>query len=125
MLIFSINLRGIVSPDNVLSNTHPRQFTCLLCLIFIYLYLISSSFTSFELGLELNKIDFVLSSLKGILSLLSTNQSQILLKSSFNYFFISVTFLCWKSKHESSAYKYKSHSTTWPISLTKLKQCRV
>ena len=64
-----------------------------ILLDFISLYLISSSSTSFKLRLELNKIDFVLFSPKCILSLLFTNQSQILLKSLVNCFFISVTFL--------------------------------
>ena len=82
----------------------------MLMLLDFYIFLSSSS-TSFILRLELNKIDFILSSPKCILSLLSTNQSQILLKSLVNCFFISVTFLCWKSRHESSAYRYKSHST--------------
>ena len=77
---------------------------------FLSLYVISNSSTSLKLRLELNKTDFVLSSAKCILILLSTNQSQILLKSLVNFFFISVTFLYWKSRHESSACRYKSHS---------------
>ena len=67
--------------------THtPDDFTCLCCLIFISLYLISSSSTSFKLRLGLNKIDFDLSSPKCILSLLSTSQSQILRKPLVNCF---------------------------------------
>ena len=57
----------------------------LMLLIFISFYLISSSSTNFKLRLELNKIDFILSS-KYILSLLSANQSQIMLKSLVNCF---------------------------------------
>ena len=89
------------SPNNVSSNTHPKVFTCLYFLIFVSLYLISSSSASFELPLELHKTDFFLSSPKYILRLFSTNQSQILLKSLINCFFVSVTSLRWKSKHES------------------------
>ena len=49
-------------------------------------YISYSSSTSFKLRLELNKIDFVLSSRKCILSLLSTNQPQILFKYLVNCF---------------------------------------
>ena len=59
---------------------------------FLSLYLISNSSTSFKLHLELNKIDFVLSSAKSILSLLSTNQSHILLKSLVKLFYFSDTY---------------------------------
>ena len=100
-VIFPITLRAIISPGIVLSDTHARKFTCLCCLLFISLYLISSSSTSFKLRLELNKIDFVLSSGKCIISLLAKNHSQILLQSLAVFL---VTFLCWKIKQESSAY---------------------
>ena len=85
------------TPDN--SHAYLAQFLSL------YIFASSSS-TSFKLRLELNKIDFVLSFPKCMLCLLSTNQSQILHKSLVNCFFISVTCLGWKSKHESSACKY-------------------
>ena len=56
-----------------------------------------------------------------MLSLLSTNQSHMFAKSSFNYFSISLIFLLWKTKHVSSAYKNKSHLTAISISLTYIK----
>ena len=59
---------------------------------FLSLYLISNSSTSFKLHLELNKIDFILSSAKCILSLLSTNQPQALLKSLVDLFHFSDTY---------------------------------
>ena len=49
-----------------------------------------------SLCLEPNEIDFVLSWLKCILNLLSTNQSHKLEKYLSSCFSVSVTFLCWK-----------------------------
>ena len=53
--------------------------------------------------LVLNKIDFVLSLVKCILNLLSTNQSHKLEKSLSSSFSNSVTFLKWKTTQRSSA----------------------
>ena len=72
---------------------------------------------SFKLRLELNKIDFVLSSPKFILSLLSTSQSEILLKSLVNCFYFSDT-LMMEEQASIICIKYKSRSAVWLISLT-------
>ena len=66
-------------------------------------------------------IDLVLSSPKWILSLLSTIQSHMFAKSSFNYFSISWIFLLWKTRHVSSTYKNRLHLTALGISLTYIK----
>ena len=89
--IFSITPRAIVSPDIVSSNTQTRYFTC--CLIFIPLSLKSSSSTNLKLRPEQSKIYFVLCPQKFILSLLSTNQWQMLLKSLINPFVTNAPFL--------------------------------
>ena len=63
------------------------------------------------LRLLLKKIDFVLSSPKWMLSLLSTNQSHIKLKFLLSWISISLISLCLNIKQVSSAYKSSSHLT--------------
>ena len=73
-------------------------------------------------------IDLVLSSLKRMLILLSTDHSQMLVKSLFNYFSISVTSFPWKARQESSAYRNRFDLTAWGMSFTymrNIKGCRI
>ena len=53
--------------------------------------------------LEAESTVLALSSTKWILSLLSTNDSQMFVKPSFNCFSISLAFFPWKTRHESPA----------------------
>ena len=55
---------------------------------------------------------------KWILSILSTNQSHMFAKSSFNCFSIPLRFLLWKTRHVSSPYKNWLHLTAIVISVT-------
>ena len=59
------------------------------------------------------------------LALFSPNQSQIFSKSLFNTFSISSTSLCWKIRHESSAYKNKFWFTAWGMSLTWRRESKI
>ena len=68
------------------------SITCACCFIFSSLYLIFSLQIFLALCLLVRIIDLVLSSLKWILNLLSTNQSQIFSKSSLSIF--SITCAC-------------------------------
>ena len=68
-----------------------------------YLYAISKGLVFGSLVLVPNKIDFVLSCLKCILHLLSTNQSHQLKKFLMSCFSISITHLCWKNIQVPSA----------------------
>ena len=63
-----------------------------------------------------NKIDFVLSSPKWVLNLLSTNQPQSILKFLFGADSISVISLCWNIKQVSSAYSNSSQATSCGVS---------
>ena len=85
----------MASPDIVSSIKNPRYFTLECCLICLSPYFILSFQKFFFLNLEAKSIDFVVSSPMWILSLLSTNQSHILEKSTFNCFlnFINIFML--------------------------------
>ena len=118
---FLITLRAIVLSDIVSSNTHLRWFTCSCSLIFISLCLLFSSSTSFKLRLELNKIDFVLSSPKYLLSFFVYKPIAYIAKVFDYLFFYFSEFLM--NKYESSAYRCKLDYTAWLISLTWIKNC--
>ena len=75
----------------------------------------------FFLNLEAKSIDFVLSSPKLILSLLSTNQSHILEKSTFSCFSIWLISLCWQTRHESLANRKRWNLAACDMSLTYIK----
>ena len=85
LMIFLL-IRAIASLDIVLSNKHPKYLTLKCCLICISPYFMLSFIFFSLLNLETKSIDFVISSPDCILSLLSTNLSHILEKSSFNCF---------------------------------------
>ena len=68
------------SPETVSSKLQPKYVTFEYCFILMSLYWMFSGFDLLILCLLPNKIDFVLSSPKWILNLLSTNQSQSILK---------------------------------------------
>ena len=88
LLILFITESALVFLDIVSSSMHSRYFTLECCLICISPYFIFSFLTFFILNLVAKSIDLVLSSPKWILSLLSTNQSQLLSKSLFSCFSI-------------------------------------
>ena len=75
--ILLITFNAIGSADIVSSSTHPRYVTSEYCFIFMSLHLIFNWRIFFALRLLAKRIDFVLSSPKWILNLLSTNQSQM------------------------------------------------
>ena len=116
--ILLITFRAIDSPDIVSSNIQPKYVTFECCFICIFLYLIFSFGTLFILRLEAKSIDLVLSSPKWMLSLLSTNHSQMFVKSSFNCFSISITFFPWKTRQGSSAYRNRFYLTACGMSFT-------
>ena len=87
--------KAIVSPDKL----HPKYITSEYCLIFTSPCLMSISFMFFNLWVVPKTIDFVLSSPKCILSLLSTNQSHNVLKSSLSLF--SISYNVFPSKKET------------------------
>ena len=89
--------------DKVSSKTQPRYVTGESCFIFIFLYFTFSVLARVRLLAKI--IDFVLSSPKCMVNLLSTNQSQTFLKSLFSCFSISSVSLCWYMRHESSTCK--------------------
>ena len=99
-----ITLRAIGSPDIVSSNTHPRYVACDCCFTFIWLYLIFSWRTLFDLHLHKKRIDLVLSSPKCILYY---PQVTDISKAFLSCFSISYTSLFWYKMHESSEYKSK------------------
>ena len=103
VFILLITFRAIVSPDIGSFNIQPKYVTFECCFICIFFYLIFSFGTLFILRLEAKSIDLVLSSPKWMLSLLSTNHSQMFLKYLFQLFSISITSFHWKTKQESSA----------------------
>ena len=76
----------MASPDTVSSIKHPRYFTSENCLICISPCFMLSFLMFFILNLTAQSTDFVLSTPKWKLSLLPTNQSHILQKSTFNCF---------------------------------------
>ena len=90
----------------------------------IWLYLIFSWRIFFDLRLLAKRIHLALFSPKCILSLLSTNQSQIFWNSLLGCFSTSSTSLCWYKMYESSAYKSKVDSTACGISFTYVKNKR-
>ena len=80
----------VISPDSM----HPKYFILECCLICISPYFTFSFMTFFILNFVPKSIDLVLPLPKWILSLLLTNQSQMLSKSLFSYFSISLISLC-------------------------------
>ena len=104
------------SPERVSSKMQLKYVTLEYCVILMSLYWMFSCFDFLILCLLPNKIDFVLSSPKWILNLLSTNQSQSILKFLFSADSISVISLCWNIKQVSSAYSNSSQSTAYGIS---------
>ena len=81
------------------------------CFIRILLYIMSSFWSFLILRLEVKRMDMFFSLSKWPISLLSTNQSHMFAKSSFNFFLISLAFLFWKTRHLSTAYKNRSLSS--------------
>ena len=80
----------MASPDIVSSINHPRHFTLGRCLICISPYFMLSFLMFFFFNLEKKSIDFVLSSPKRILNLLSTYYLHLL--STFSYYSISLIY---------------------------------
>ena len=82
--ILFITFSAMPSSDILSFNKHSRTWLQNVALICICPYFMLSYFIFFLSCLEAKSIDLVLFSPKYILSLLSTNQSHILQKSSFN-----------------------------------------
>ena len=124
LFILLITFSAISSLDITLSNTHLTYLSCECCFKFTCLYLTFSWHLTFswqifsDLHLLAKRIDLVLSSPKCILSLLPTNQSQILSKSLLSCFSISSTSLYCYKMHESSAYKSEIDMTACGIPFT-------
>ena len=89
--------KAIDSRERLSFKIHPRYFTFRCCLISLPLYTIFKDLALPSLCLVPYKIDFVLSCLKCILNLLSTNQSHKLEKPLIGCFSVSVTLLCWNT----------------------------
>ena len=107
LLILLITFKVIASPDRFLSRSKPKYVTFQYCLILMLPNFISN--------VPEKRIDLVLSLRKWILSLLPTNQSNMLQKFLVSSLFIWFRFLCWYSKHVSSAYRNRSLSTACGI----------
>ena len=88
-----ITFRAMDSPDSVSSDMQPKHATFECCFIFLYFYNRCLVFGTFFIShLEAKSTDLVLSALKQMLILLSTDHSQMFVKSLFNYFSISITY---------------------------------
>ena len=92
--------------------------------LYLSLYLIFNWQIFFACRLLAKRTDFVLSSPKWILSLLSTNQSQRFSKSSLSHFSICTMSLCWYKIHELSAYKSRVDGMACGILLTWIRNNR-
>ena len=75
----------------------------------------------FKIFFEANSIDFVLSSPKWMLTLLSANQSHILEESTFNCFSISSTSLYQQTRLELLGHRKRWHFTACDMSLPYIK----
>ena len=106
------------SSDTLLSSIHPKYVTLLCCLILISPYLMSRSVWFFRCHFVPNRIDFVLSSPKWMLSLLSMNYSQRELKSLFSCSSIVLVSFAVYIRQVSSAYNNSSELTACGISFT-------
>ena len=87
VLILFINFRNIDSLTFFASNMQPIYVTLECCLIWIVLSVIFSFGVFFILRVEAKSVNLGVSLSKWIVSLLSKNHSQVLLKSPFNVFF--------------------------------------
>ena len=84
-----------MNTERVSSKMQPKYVTLEYCFILMSLYWMFSCYDVLVLFLLPNKMDFDLSSPKWILSLLSANQSQSILKVLSSAVSISVISLCW------------------------------
>ena len=110
------NVKSHDFPRHLSSNKYPKYLTLEFCLVCISTYFKVSLSIFFLLNLVAKCIDLVVSSSKFILSLLLSNQSHILQKSSFNWLS-----LCWQTRHISLVWRKRSHSTAYDMSLTYIK----
>ena len=92
--ILFITWMAMVSPESVSSKMQPKYVTLDYCFILISLYWMFGSFHFLIFCLLPNKIDFVLYSPKWIVTLLSTNQPQSILKFLFIADSILIISLC-------------------------------
>ena len=104
VLNFSITCEAVSSPHRLLSWTQPRYGTVWYCLICIVPYLTSRFLPFFYLFFVSNSILLVLLSLKWMLRLLLTNQLQTMERFLFSFCSITLIFMYWYIKQESSAY---------------------
>ena len=99
------------SCERISSKMQPKYVTLEYCFTLRSLYWMFSGFEFLILYLLPSKIDFVISSHKWIPNLLSTNQSQSILKFLFSAISVLVIYLFWNIKQVSSAYSNSSQST--------------
>ena len=123
-MILFITESAIASVDVVSSRMHPKYFTSECCIICISPYFIFSFLSFFILNLVGKSINLVLLLLKWILSLLLTNQSEMLSKSLLSCFSISLISLWWQTRHVSSAYRKRLHLRASDISLIYMRKSR-
>ena len=91
VLILLINFRNIDCLTFFASNMQPTYVTFERCLIWIVLSVIFSFGAFFILHVEAKILNLGVYLPKWIVSLLSRNHSQVLVKSQFNFFSISLT----------------------------------
>ena len=116
-----LTLSAITSPDIILSNKHPRYLALEFCLICISPYFMWSFFYIFPFKFRSKRHWFCLILTKVYNSLLTTNQSHIFQKSSFNWLSIMLVSLCWQTRHVSWAYRKRWQLTACDMSLTYIK----
>ena len=124
VLILFINFRNIDSLTFFASNMQPTYVTLECCLIWIVLSVIFSFGAFFILHVEAKSVNLGVCLPKWIVSLLSENHSQVLVKSPFNVFLISLTIFPWETKQESSAYRNIFNFRAWGMSLTSLRNSK-
>ena len=90
VLILLINFRNIDCLTFFASNMQPKYVTFECCLIWIVLSVIFSFGAFFILRVEAKSLNLGVYLPRSIVSLLSKNHSQVLVKSPFNFFSISL-----------------------------------
>ena len=86
VLILLINFRNIDSLTFFASNIQPTYVAFECCLMCIFLSVMFSFGAFFILRVDVKSVNLVVSLPKWILSFLSTNHSQVLVRSPFNFF---------------------------------------
>ena len=106
------------------SNIQPTYVAFECCLICIFLSVMFSFGAFFILHVEAKSVNLLASLPKWILRLLSTNHSQMLVRSPFNFFSISLTYFPWKTRQESSAQRNIFDFIAWGTPLTSMRKSK-